>query len=80
MVGPGVVDLVPLPGPTRPRNGLGKAPAVASLDLHRCSPCCLQCVLLGLLIVLCVVLVLFVVLFFVLFCLFVSGLFVGFIG
>ncbi len=34
--GPAIDDLGPLPGPTRPR-GLGKAPAGASLDLHRSS-------------------------------------------
>ncbi len=27
----------PLPGPTRPQGGLGKAPAGAPLDLHRLS-------------------------------------------
>ena len=36
-VGPDIVDLGPLPGPTRPRGGLKKAPAGAPLDLHRFS-------------------------------------------
>ncbi len=34
-IGPEIVDFGPLPGPTRPRGGLGKAPAGAPLDLHR---------------------------------------------
>ncbi len=33
-VGPEIVDLGPLPGPTRPRGGLGKAPAGPPFDLH----------------------------------------------
>ncbi len=36
-VGPEIGDFGPLPGPTRPRRGLGKAPAGAPLDLHRFS-------------------------------------------
>jgi hypothetical protein len=36
-VGPETVDFGLLPGPTRPRGGLGKAPAGAPLDLHRFS-------------------------------------------
>ncbi len=36
-VGPENLDFGPLPGPTRPRRGLGKAPAGALLDLHRFS-------------------------------------------
>ncbi len=32
-----IADFGPLPGPTRPRGGLGKAPAGALLDLHRFS-------------------------------------------
>ncbi len=35
--GPEIVDLWPLPGPTPPRVGLGKAPAGALLDLHEFS-------------------------------------------
>jgi hypothetical protein len=35
-LGPEIVDFGPLPGPTR-LQGLGKAPAGASLDLHRFS-------------------------------------------
>ena len=33
-VGPKIIDFGPRPGPTRPRCGLGKAPAGAPLDLH----------------------------------------------
>jgi hypothetical protein len=36
-VGPELVDFGPLPGPTRPRGGLGRAPAGAPLGLHRFS-------------------------------------------
>ncbi len=32
-----IVDFGPLPGPTRPRRGLGKALAGAPFDLHRFS-------------------------------------------
>ncbi len=32
-----IVDFGPLPGPTRPRGGLEKAPAGAPLDSHRFS-------------------------------------------
>jgi hypothetical protein len=34
---PTILKHIPLPGPTRPRGGLGKAPAGAPLDLHRFS-------------------------------------------
>ncbi len=36
-LGPEIVDFGPLPGSTRPRGALGKAPAEAQLDLHRFS-------------------------------------------
>ncbi len=34
-VGPEIADFGPVPGSTRPRGALGKAPAEAQLDLHQ---------------------------------------------